>query len=459
MDFDYDIAIIGSGAGGFAAAIEARRQDARVVMIEQGTVGGTCVNVGCVPSKTLLAGAKAFHTARSHPFAGLPTQGGKVDFAALIAQKDELVGDMRQHKYLDLAESYGFEIIRGKARFESPHVLKVEDRSINARFYIIATGANPAVPLLPGLVESGYLTSTTAMELLEVPERIITIGGGFVGLEQSQLFARLGSRVTIIGRLAPRAEPELASRLHQILADEGVTVISGRATSVQQLGDTKAVQTDIGKTVEGDAILVATGRTARIDGLDLEAAGVEVDGRGFIKVNDSLRTTNSQILAVGDVTGGPQFVYVAGAEGHLAAHNALTNSFDSVDYNGLPEVTFSDPQLASAGLTEAQALAKGYECDCRLLGFDNVPRGLVSHDTRGAIKLVADQATGKVLGVHALADGAGDLILAAVYAIKFGLTISDLASTWAPYLTTSEALRLVAQSFTTPVDQLSCCAS
>jgi mercuric reductase len=287
----------------------------------------------------------------------------------------------------------------------------------------------------------------------------LAIDRGFVGLEQSQLFARLGSRVTIIGRLAPRAEPELASRLHQILADEGVTVISGRATSVQQLGDTKAVQTDIGKTVEGDAILVATGRTARIDGLDLEAAGVEVDGRGFIKVNDSLRTTNSQILAVGDVTGGPQFVYVAGAEGHLAAHNALTNSFDSVDYNGLPEVTFSDPQLASAGLTEAQALAKGYECDCRLLGFDNVPRGLVSHDTRGAIKLVADQATGKVLGVHALADGAGDLILAAVYAIKFGLTISDLASTWAPYLTTSEALRLVAQSFTTPVDQLSCCAS
>jgi mercuric reductase len=297
------------------------------------------------------------------------------------------------------------------------------------------------------------------MDLLEVPERLITIGGGFVGLEQSQLFARLGSKVTIIGRLAPRTEPELASRLHKILVDEGVTVINSRATSVQQLGDTKAVQTDIGTTVEGDAILVATGRAARIDGLDLEAAGVEVNSRGFIKVDDSLRTTNSQILAVGDVSGGPQFVYVAGAEGHLAAHNALTNSFDPVDYTGLPEVTFTDPQLASAGLTEAQALAKGYDCDCRLLGFDNVPRGLVSHDIRGAIKLVADQATGKVLGVHALADGAGDLILAAVYAIKFGLTVSDLANTWAPYLTTSEALRLVAQSFTTPVDQLSCCAS
>jgi mercuric reductase len=232
MDFDYDVAIIGSGAGGFAAAIGARRQDARVVMIEEGTVGGTCVNVGCVPSKTLLAGAKAFHTARSHPFAGLPTQVGKVDLTALIAQKDELVSDMRQHKYLDLAESYGFEIIRGTAHFDSPHALRVQDRLINARFYIIATGANPAVPPLPGLVESGFLTSTTALELLEVPERLITIGGGFVGLEQSQLFARLGSKVTIIGRLAPRADPDLASRLHKILVEEGVTVINSRATSI-----------------------------------------------------------------------------------------------------------------------------------------------------------------------------------------------------------------------------------
>lgn len=459
MALDYDLAIIGSGGGGFAAAIHARRLSARVVMVERSTVGGTCVNVGCVPSKTLLAGAKAYHTASAHPFAGLPTHTGPVDMGALIAQKNDLISGMRQHKYLDLAESYGFEIIHGEAHFVSPTSLAVDGQEISSHAYLIATGADAAMPSLPGLREVGYLTSTTAMEQTSVPKRLVTIGGGFVGLEQSQLFARLGSQVTIIGRLAPRAEPELASRLRRVLIDEGINVVNARATGVEQRGDTKVVRTDTGADVGGDAILVAVGRRARVDALNLEAAGVELDGNGFIKVDDTLRTTNRQAFAAGDVAGGPQFVYVAAAQGHLAAQNALRGSDDTLDLTGLPDVVFTDPQLASAGMTEAQALAAGYECDCRLLGLDNVPRGLVSHDTRGAIKLIADRTTGKVLGVHALADGAGDVILAGVYAVKFGLTVSDLATTWAPYLTMSEALKLVAQSFTTPVDQLSCCAA
>jgi mercuric reductase len=459
MRHDYDLAVIGSGGAAFAAAIEASRLDARVVLIERATVGGTCVNIGCVPSKTLLAAAHTHHHAASHPFAGIPTQAGPVDLAALIAQKNELIADMRQHKYLDLADHYGFEIIHDQARFKDPDTLAVDGRELEATAYLIATGAAPAVPALPGLREAGYLTSTTAMEQTSVPRRLITIGGGFVGLEQSQLFARLGAQVTIIGRLAPRAEPELASRLHHILIDEGIRVINARATSVELHGDTRVIQTDTGTAIEGDAILVATGRQARVDALDLTAAGVELDNRGFIKIDDHQRTSNDKVFAAGDVAGGPQFVYVAAAQGHLAAHNALRGTHDSLDYTGLPDVVFTDPQLARAGLTEAEALAAGYQCDCRLLDLDNVPRALVSHDTRGAIKLVADRQTGKVLGVHALADGAGDLILAAVYAIKFGLTVTDLATTWAPYLTMSEALKLVAQSFTTPVDQLSCCAA
>ncbi len=459
MATDYDLAIVGSGGGAFAAAIHGRRLGARVVMIERAVVGGTCVNIGCVPSKTLLAGAKAYHCAISHPFAGLPTKAGPVDLAPLIAQKDELVADMRQHKYLDLADSYGFEIVHGDARFTSPTTLSVAGRDIRAHIYVVATGAEPAVPALPGLREAGFLTSTTAMELTEVPRRLVVIGGGFVGIEQAQLFARLGSQVTIIGRLAPRAEPELASRLRTVLIDEGINVVNARATAVEHRNGNNVVQTDAAKTVEGDAVLVATGRTARVEALELANAGIERDGNGFIKVDETLRTTNRQVFAVGDVTGGPQFVYVAAAQGHLAAHNGLRGGHETIDYRGLPDVVFTDPQLARAGMTETEALAAGYECDCRVLGLDNVPRGLVDHDTRGAIKLVAERDTGKVLGVHALADGAGDLILAGVYAIKFGLTVSDLASTWAPYLTMSEAVKLVAQSFTTPVDQLSCCAA
>jgi mercuric reductase len=206
-------------------------------------------------------------------------------------------------------------------------------------------------------------------------------------------------------------------------------------------------------------VLVAAGRHARVDGLDLHAAEVEVDEAGFVSVDASLRTTNSRVFAAGDVTGGPQFVYVAAAQSHLAATNALATSYDTIDYRGLPSVVFTDPQLASAGLTEDQAVRAGYDCDCRVIGLDSVPRALVEHDTRGAIKLVADRQTGKVLGVHALAAGAGDIVLTGVDAIKFGLTVEDLASPWAPYLTMSEALRLAAQSFTRPIDQLSCCAA
>lgn len=458
MELSYDLAIIGSGAAAFAAAIEARRLGGQVIVVERGTVGGTCVNVGCVPSKTLLAAAEAYHTAAAHPFAGVPTSAGAVGMAALIAQKNELVAQMRQHKYVDLAESHGFEIVSGEARFTGPCNLDVAGRDIRAAAYLIATGADPAIPAIPGLRDAGYLTSTTAMELAAVPRRLVTIGGGFVGLEQSQLFARLGADVTIVGRVAPRAEPELASRLREILLDEGITIVNARATAVTSQDGVTTVRTSTGQTAEGDAVLVAAGRHARLDGLDHAAAGIGLDDNGFIKIDDTLRTTSPGVFAAGDVTGGAQFVYVAAAQGRLAARNALSGSHDTIDYRGLPDVIFTSPQLASAGLTEAQALAAGHQCDCHLLGLDNVPRAIVSHDTRGAIKVVADARTGKVLGVHALAHGAGDLILAGVYAIKFGLTIDDLASTWAPYLTMSEALKLAAQSFTTPVDQLSCCA-
>lgn len=458
MTDEYDLAVIGSGGAAFAAAIHATRLGARVAMIEREVVGGTCVNVGCVPSKTLLAAAEAHHTARSNPFAGLSTRAGPVDLEALVSQKDELVSDMRQHKYLDLADSYGFEIVSGEGRFTTPHEMSIDNRPIHADAYVIATGADPAVPGLPGLADSDYLTSTTAMQQTRIPESLVVIGGGFVGLEQAQLFARLGSQVTVVGRLAPRAEPELAGRLRDIFADEAINVINARASSVEVDGNTKVVRTDRGSVVTAEAVMVATGRSARVDGLDLAAGEVKLDSRGFVDVDPTMRTTNPRVFAAGDVTGGPQFVYVAAAQGHLAAANALGDSHDNLDYLGLPSVVFTDPQLASTGMTESQALAAGYACDCRVLGLDSVPRGLVEHDTRGAIKLVADRDTEKVLGVHALAAGAGDLILAGTYAIKFGLTVSDLANTWAPYLTMSEALRLVAQSYTTPVDQLSCCA-
>jgi mercuric reductase len=457
---EFDLAIVGSGGAAFAAAIRATGLGARVAIVERSQVGGTCVNVGCVPSKTLLAAAGARHTAGHHPFAGVPTSTGPMDLAAVVAQKDDLVAGLRQAKYLDLADDYGFEIVNGAARFTGPDTLEVDGRHLQGvKAYLVATGAEPAVPDLPGLADAGYLTSTTAMDLAELPERLVVIGAGFVGMEQSQLFARLGSRVELVGHLAPRAEPELAQWMRRIFAEEGIAVHAARATAVTCTTAGIEVTCDDGTTCGGDAVLVATGRTARTAELGLDAAGVDVDPRGFVVVDATQRTSNPAVWAAGDVAGGPQFVYVAAAQGTVAADNAIAAAGRRMDYAGLPSVIFTEPQLATAGVTEAEALAGGHRCDCRVVQLDQVPRALVDHDTRGAIKVVIDADTRKVLGVHAVAHGAGDVMLAATYAIRFGLTVDDLADTWAPYLTMSEALKLAAQSFNADIKKLSCCAA
>lgn len=458
MAYDYDLAIIGSGGAAFAAAIRASTLGARVAVIERGEIGGTCVNVGCVPSKTLLAAADTLHRSSSQPFDGVPTSAATPDLRALVAQKDELVFGLRKAKYVDLAPAYGFELVAGHASFVDPDTLRVDSREVRARTFLVATGAEAAVPDIPGLRDAGYLTSTTAMELAEVPRRLLTIGGSFVGMEQGQLFSRLGAEVTIVGRLAPHAEPEMADWIGRAFADEGIRVVPERVASVERRDDITVAVTDRGTRVETDNILVAAGRAARVADLDVAAAGIALDERGFIAVDGEQRSSNPRVFAAGDVTGGPQFVYTAAAQGNVAAENALTDSRRTVDYLGLPSVIFTSPSVASAGMTEAEALAKGHACDCRVLQLADVPRAIVKRDTRGAVKLVVDRDTRKVLGVHAVADNAGELMLAATYAIKFGLTVEDMAATWAPYLTMSEALKLVAQSFRADVKKLSCCA-
>lgn len=398
-------------------------------------------------------------SALTNAFPGVPTTAGMVDLAALVAQKDELVGRLRQAKYADVATAYGFEVRPGQARFRDPHRLVVDGRALRAGAYLVATGAEPAIPDLPGLDQVEYLTSTTAMELTELPQSLVVIGGGYVGTEQAQLFAHLGVDVTLVGRLAPRAEPELAQRLRQVFADDGVTVVEEHASRVESADGGVAVITSSGRRVTGGRLLVATGRRARTDGLNVGAAGIEVDERGFVVVDAQQRTTNDRVWAAGDVTGGPQYVYVAAAAGRVAAANALGigGAPAKVDYTGMPQVMFTHPQLASAGITETEALARGYRCECRVLDLADVPRALVNHETRGAIKLLADAETGKVLGVHAQADGAGEIMLAATYAIKAGMTVDDLATTWAPYLTMAESLRLVAGLFGNQMPT-SCCA-
>lgn len=454
----FDLAIIGTGGAAFSAAIRAHELGAeRIALIESGVLGGTCVNVGCVPSKALLAAARAHHDAQTHPFAGTPHSDGEIDLGALNDQKRQLVDEMRQGKYLDLAQLYGFELIEGEARFVGPDHLDVDGSRVRASRYLIASGAAPAIPDLPGLADIDFLTSTSAMELREVPEHLIVIGGGFVGLEQAQLFRRLGAAVTLIGRFAPHAEPELRDVLADVFRDEGIDLITTRASGIEER-DGVTVTLGDGSTLRGSHLLVATGRRPRTADLGLRDAGVDTDARGAILTDRHQRTTGPAIYAAGDVTDSPQFVYLAAAQGAVAAENAIGNLDTSVDLAGLPSVIFTDPQLGSAGLTEAEATDRGIDVDARTIGLDKVPRAVVEHDTRGAVKIVADRATRKILGIHAVAPGAGDLMLAATYAITTGMTVEDMASTWAPYLTNAEALRLAARSFDHDIGRLSCCA-
>lgn len=464
---DYDLVVIGAGSAAFAAAIRARDAGRTVALVEAGTLGGTCVNVGCVPSKTLLRAGELRAQAATTPFAGVDTAAGEVDLAALVAQKDELVDALRQAKYADLVDDYGIEVIAGHGRFADGDTLMVDGRSVTARAFVVATGATPWAPPIPGLAEAGYLTSTTALDLKEIPARLAVIGSGAIGLELGQLFAHLGSDVTFIDvaeRIAPFEEPEASRALTGALDGEGTTVVtSAQVRHVECDGGVRRLTVDARggeRIVEADEVLVATGRRPATAELGLEAAGVQTDRTGGIVVDDRLRTTSPHIWAAGDVVAGvTQFVYVSAYHGSLAADNALADADRAVDYAGLPRVTFTAPPIAGAGLTEAQARQRGHAVKTSVLDLVHVPRALANRDTRGVIKLVADADTDRLLGATVVAEAAGEVIQTAVLAIRAGITTAELAATFHPYLTMAEGLKLAAQTFDRDVAKLSCCAA
>jgi len=463
----YDLVVIGAGSAAFAAGIAAVEAGYSVTLVEAGTVGGTCVNVGCVPSKALLRAGELRALVRSDRHAGIGVSADGVGLVALVAQKDELVDALRQAKYLDLVDAYGFELIHGSARFVDADTIEVDGRRITARSYLIATGASAWAPPIDGLDDVGFLTSTTALEVTEVPERLAVIGANAIGLELGQFFAHLGSEVTFLdvaGRIAPFEEPEVSEAMAGYLADEGARVHTGASISrVERDGQLRRIHATVdGKdvVVEADEILVATGRRPNTAGLDLDAAGVEVDPRGGVVVDAALGISDPRVWAAGDVVAGsPQFVYVSAYHGKLAAGNALTGAGDAVDHTGLPAVTFTAPQIASAGLTEARAREAGFEDKTSVLDLAHVPRALVNRDTRGLIKLVADRDTDRLLGASVLADAGGEVIQAAVIAIRHGITTTELAATFHPHLTMAEGLKLAAQTFDREVAKLSCCAA
>jgi len=462
---NFDLAVIGAGSAGFSAAITAAEQGAKVVLVGYGTIGGTCVNIGCVPSKTMIRAAETLHQAKAAGrFQGIEASARIRDWSKIMADKTTLVTELRQAKYIDVLPSYDSISYReGKAQVVEGGI-KVDDIHIRANNVIIATGSSASLPPIKGIDTVPYLTSTTALELDHLPESMIVIGGGVIGCELGQMFARLGSQVTILCRshLLPSEEPEVSKALEDALVAEGIKVECGAVyQSITTDGGVCLAYEKSGRhhDLVAEQVLVATGRRPNSAGLGLENMGIDLLSNAGIKVDSHMQTTRKGVYAVGDVTGRDMYVYMAAYGARLAAHNAL-NSGDQKEYDDsvTPRVTFTDPQVASVGLTEAQARNNGYEVKTSVLGLEHVPRALAARDTRGLIKLVADKVSSRLIGASIIAPEGADSIQTAAIAIKVGMTSDQLGEMIFPYLTTVEGFKLAAQTFEKDVSKLSCCA-
>lgn len=460
---NFHLMVIGGGSAGFAAAIRASESGFRVALVNAGEIGGTCVNIGCVPSKALIRAMAHYHQAGVHPFHGVQTVQGTLNWPQVIAHKDELVAALQQSKYRDVLAAYdNITYIEGRAQLLGGRQVKIGKKIYQPEKIVLATGASPHIPAIPGLEEVDYLTSTTAMSLRELPRSLIVLGANTVGLEQAQIFARAGVSVTlaeIMPRIAPFEDEEISAALHAILADEGLQIETDFETrQVTRRGAQVEIISADGRHLRAEQILIATGRRPNTQHLGLEAAGVKVGIRGEVLVDPFMRTSNLHIYAAGDVTGRDMFVYVAAYAGGLATQNALENSQSPYQTDYMARVTFTSPTIASAGLTEKQAQDAGYAVKVSRLPMSYVPRALVARDTRGFVKLVADRKTDRLLGAHILAPEAGEIIQIAALALKMGFSTADLRDTLFPYLTYAEALKLAALGFEKDIQTLSCCA-
>ncbi|HHW77593.1 MAG TPA: mercury(II) reductase [Xanthomonadaceae bacterium] len=460
------IAVIGSGGAAMAAALKAVEQGARVTLIERGTIGGTCVNVGCVPSKIMIRAAHIAHLRRESPFdGGIKAAPPAILRGRLLAQQQARVDELRHAKYESILDGNpSITVLRGEASFKNEHTLTVRlveggERVVAFDRCLVATGASAAVPPIPGLKDTPYWTSTEALVSDSIPERLAVIGSSVVAVELAQAFARLGSQVTILARntLFFREDPAIGEAVTAAFRAEGIEVLEHTQASHVAYADREFVLTTGHGIIAADKLLVATGRAPNTRGLNLEAAGVTFNAQGAIVIDQGMRTSNPHIYAAGDCTDQPQFVYVAAAAGTRAAIN-MTGGDAALDLTAMPAVVFTDPQVATVGYSEAEAHHDGIETDSRLLTLDNVPRALANFDTRGFIKLVIEEGSGRLIGVQAVAPEAGELIQTAVLAIRNRMTVQELAEQLFPYLTMVEGLKLAAQTFNKDVKQLSCCA-
>ena len=449
-----DLCILGAGSGGLSVAAGAAQMGASVVLIEKARMGGDCLNSGCVPSKALIAAAHAAHVAGHSGAFGVRAARPEIDFAAVHRHIHDVIGAIAPHDSVERFEGLGVRVISGEGRFLSREMVGVDSHRIRARRFVIATGSRAAVPPIPGLAESGYLTNETLFDLTALPAHLIVLGGGPIGVEMAQAFRRLGAMVTLVEAetILAKDEPEAVAVVRRRLVAEGIDLREGSAvTTVQRAGDTVHVTID-GRDgaarITGTHLLVAAGRHPVVEGLALDRAGITATPRGVV-VDARLRTSNRRVFAIGDVVGGPQFTHVAGYHAGIVIRNALFGLPATVDLSALPWVTYCDPELAHVGLTEAEARKSGGVVEVLEWPFSGNDRAQAERATEGLAKIVLGRK-GRILGATIVGPRAGDLIGLWALAMSSGRRIGDIAATILPYPTVSEISKRAAGSHYTP---------
>jgi mercuric reductase len=467
MPKDCDIIILGSGSTAFAAALRAQALGCRVTMIEKSSPGGTCINWGCIPSKTLIHSALFRQEARLGEALGVGTVADGIDWGRLSNHKNNVVKGLRKTKYLDVLQQVpNLSMIKGTGKFIGPQTIEVDDQLFKADKILIATGGFPSIPALPGLEKINYLTSRSALLLNKFPSSLIIIGGGVIAVELGQMFTRLGTSVRVLEhgkRILSHLENEPVQALQTALQKEGMKFFPEvKILEIISCGSSVEVHTECAgqqKTFRAEQLLVAAGTAPASRGIGLEKVGVEVNERGFIKVDDQMRTTAPGIWAAGDVTGGMMIATVGAREGIVAVDSMLTPDCSCrIDYSSLPMAIFTDPEIGTVGYSEDSARKAGYRVITNTIPVSAIPKAHVTGHTAGAIKMVAEEGSGRLLGVHLACHRGADIINEAALAIRCRITVSDLANMTHVYPSMAEGLRLCAQGFTRDIGKLSCCA-
>jgi pyruvate/2-oxoglutarate dehydrogenase complex dihydrolipoamide dehydrogenase (E3) component len=448
---DTDICVIGAGSGGLSVAAGAAQMGASTLLIERGAMGGDCLNYGCVPSKSMIAAGRAADTIRHAGRFGVNGHEPQIDFSRVHDHIHGVIAAIAPNDSVERFEGLGVKVIQADARFTAPDTVEAGGSTIKARRFVLATGSRASHPPIPGLADVPFLTNETIFERKAAPEHLIVIGGGPIGVEMAQAHRRLGAEVTVLqkGSILPKDDPDLVAIVRDRLTAEGVDLREGvDIASVQRHGNGIAAVLSDGTRIEGSDLLVAAGRQANVDGLGLEAAGIEFSPKG-ITTDARLRTTNRRVFAVGDVAGGPQFTHIAGYHAGIVIRNVLFRLPAKVDYSALPWVTYTDPELAHVGLTEAQARESHKDIRVLTWNFEENDRAQAEREIEGKVKVLT-LPNGRILGASIVGPHAGELIQVWCLAISQKLKIGAIASMIAPYPTLGEAGKRAAGAFYTP---------